>query len=62
MTQHFDFVVIGAGSAGAVVAARLSEDTSCRVALLEAGERPPPEELMPAACPALQNNPATDWG
>jgi choline dehydrogenase len=61
MVGSFDVVVVGGGSAGAVIAARLSEDPACRVALLEAGGPPPPQEQMPAACPALQQNPVTDW-
>src|SRR6516164_9875753 len=61
MDKEFDFVVIGAGSAGAVIAARLSEDPTCKVALIEAGDRPPAFESMPAACSALQVDPATDW-
>ena len=61
MSENFDFIVVGGGSAGAVIASRLSEDPSCRVALIEAGERPPEVSLMPVAPAAMQLNPATDW-
>src|SRR5437879_3601090 len=58
---EFDYIVVGAGSAGCVVAGRLSADPSVRVLLLEAGPRDNKKEVhIPAAFPKLFKT-ARDW-
>jgi choline dehydrogenase len=60
--SRYDFIVIGAGSAGCAVAALLSADPGCRVLLLEAGPRDTnPWIHIPVGYFKTMHNPNTDW-
>lgn len=56
-----DFIIVGAGSAGAVLANRLTEDGRRSVILLEAGRASHPYTPMPASFGLLFKNPAANW-
>jgi choline dehydrogenase len=64
MSAGWDYVIVGGGSAGSALAARLTEDASTRVLVLEAGR---PDHLwdpfihMPAALAFPIGNPRYDW-
>ena len=62
MSDTFDYVIIGSGTAGAVLAKRLSEDPGSTVAVIEAG--PPdlnPFIHIPAGFMYTMTNPAVNW-
>jgi choline dehydrogenase len=59
--QTYDYIVVGAGSAGAAVANQLSADPRNKVLLLEAGRASHPSSFIPIGMARLITNPAANW-
>ncbi len=61
MSQAFDYIIVGAGSAGCVLANRLTEDPATRVLLMEAGGRDRSPNIKIPAAFAKQFHTKLDW-
>ena len=59
--QAFDYIVVGAGSAGSVLANRLSANPKHKVLVLEAGRESHPWSRIPVGFARLIDNPAANW-
>lgn len=59
--QSYDYIVVGAGSAGAALANRISADGRNKVLLLEAGPSSHPWSRIPIGYARLITNPAANW-
>ena len=60
-SQTYDYIIVGAGSAGSVLANRLSADGRHQVLVLEAGRESHPWSRIPVGFAKLIDNPAANW-
>jgi choline dehydrogenase len=60
-SQTYDYIVVGAGSAGSVLANRLSASGKYKVLVLEAGRESHPWSRVPVGFAKLIENPAANW-
>ena len=58
---EYDYIIVGAGSAGAALAYRLSENAANRVLLLEAGKASHPYSRLPVSFGLLIDHPGANW-
>ena len=63
LLETYDFVIVGGGTAGLVVASRLSEDASLRILVIEAGANRmnDPKIVVPGLASTMYDDPNYDW-
>ena len=61
MNKDYNYIIVGAGSAGCAVANRLSENPNNKVLLIEAGRSSHPVSRLPASFALLIDNPKANW-